>query len=573
MSENNKYEQDSSVLDAIEEFQKLQKEKSDFQKALELQNDSQKRLEESDREANAAINKAKNNDAGDKIDAIFEMEKRARLSAGLNPDAPREEIQIDEVVVNNPTTAKLKKEIDLNTPVTEEEDFDYAESESGVVINHADIKLAQKGPMSNEAAVQEKVSNNVDDYVSEMDEEINSLKEAKEVIENEVLDDEEMEEIENASPSDEIDYNAMPKTEFDNKYKDAIVIIDKFKLATIDFTEEEREKLRLARTITLKQVTSKEVRELKIKKKKPKLEQVIKSTISNFSTVVPLIGSGYTVKLSGCSVTELMAIISTLDENNPIENFSKKTSLIYEKILETSIGKLTYEEFLEKTCYVDLPMLMYGLACATFPDEDTVDLICNNEKCGKAMPHRYSMRSLLRVERFNDVVKSKIAKTVDNSYSVETSKKYASTAPVNSIERLEFPHSKIIADFEYKSLADFKKIITKQFNENIEIPKELGDVYGFSIFIKAIYVPDHEDDGYYEYTDQMEVAKVLNAMNRIDLSILYKKANEMGESNNIEFGYMNIDCPHCKTHYNALTADIEQLLFTRCRLEMNTIVE
>lgn len=567
------FEQDSSIMDAINEYQKEQKEKSEFQKALELQNDAQKKLEEADAEATAALNKAKSEDAGNKLDAILAMERQARLSAGLDPDAPREEINPDEVLVNNPTTAKLKKEVDLNTPVTEEEEYDYGESQSGIVINHSDIKLAQKGPMSNEAALQEKVSNNVDDYVSEMDAEIDALKEAKDVIENEVLDDEDMEEVGNSSDNEDIDYNAMPKSEFDKKYNEAVVVIDKFKVAKIDFTDEEREKLRLARTITLKQVTTQEVKELKIKKKKPKLDQVIKSTISNFSTVVPLIASGYTAKLSGCSVTELMAIISTLDENNPVENFSRKTSLLYEKILETSIGKLTYDEFLEKTCHVDLPMLMYGLACATFPEEDTVDLICNNEKCGKPMPHKYNMRSLLRVERFSDIVKEKIAKTVDNSYNLDTSIKYATTAPVNTIERLEFPHSKIVADFEYKSLASFKRILAKQFNENIEVPTELADIYGFSLFIKAIYVPDHEDDGYFEYTDQMEVTKILNAMNRIDLGILYKKANEMGESNNIEFGYMNIDCPHCKAHYNSLSAEIDQLLFTRCRLEMNTIVE
>ena len=567
------FEQDSSIMDAINEYQKEQKEKSEFQKALELQNDAQKKLEEADAEATAALNKAKSEDAGNRLDALLAMERQARLSAGLDPDAPREEVKPDEVLINNPTTAKLKKEVDLNVPVTEEEEYDYEESQSGIVINHSDIKLAQKGPMSNEAALQEKVSNNVDEYVSEMDAEINSLKEAKDVIENEVLDDEDMEEVENSSDNEDIDYNAMSKADFDKKYNEAVVVIDKFKVAKIDFTDEEREKLRLARTITLKQVTTQEVKELKIKKKKPKLDQVIKSTISNFSTVVPLIASGYTAKLSGCSVTELMAIISTLDENNPVENFSRKTSLLYEKILETSIGKLTYEEFLEKTCHVDLPMLMYGLACATFPEEDTVDLICNNEKCGKPMPHRYNMRSLLRVERFSDIVKEKIAKTVDNSYNLDTSIKYAATAPVNTIERLEFPHSKIVADFEYKSLASFKRILAKQFNENIEVPTELADIYGFSLFIKAIYVPDHEDDGYFEYTDQMEVTKILNAMNRIDLGILYKKANDMGESNNIEFGYMNIDCPHCHTHYNSLGAEIDQLLFTRCRLEMNTIVE
>jgi len=223
------FEQDSSIMDAINEYQKEQKEKSEFQKALELQNDAQKKLEEADAEATAALNKAKSEDAGNKLDAILAMERQARLSAGLDPDAPREEINPDEVLVNNPTTAKLKKEVDLNVPVTEEEEYDYEESQSGIVINHYDIKLAQKGPMSNEAALQEKVSNNVDDYVSEMDAEIDALKEAKDVIENEVLDDDELEEVENSSDNEDIDYNAMSKADFDKKYNEAVVVIDKFK--------------------------------------------------------------------------------------------------------------------------------------------------------------------------------------------------------------------------------------------------------------------------------------------------------------------------------------------------------
>lgn len=572
-------EKDPAILDAINDFQKNEQGKTPFQLALENQNKVNKSLEEQAKDANATLQQAFNEKSPiDRRSALDNMERNARINAGLDPNIVRDDIDLDKAASNS-LTQSLKQDVENklhsvhNGPVQESDDYDYEEKNSGIIIDHKDIKLQETKTMNSEAATEEKLHDNVMEYVKEMDDEINALKEAKNVVENEVLDDDEMKEIDDMPVVDDTDYNQLSSGEYNKRYNEAIVLIDKCGIANVNFTPEEEEKLKHARSITLKQVTTKDIKTINVKKKKPKLDEAVRSSLSNFDTVVPLIGSGYTAKLSGCSIYELMAIISTLDEANPIENFNRKTTLIYEKIRETSIGKMTYEEFLSNTYHGDLPMLTYGLACATFPEEDSVDLTCNNEKCGKQIPHKYNMRSLLRVEKLNDVVKKKISSTVDNSYTVESSKAYASNAPVNKVDRVELPSSKFIVDFEFKSLADFKKIIVDQYNNNETVPRELTDIYGVALFVQSIYIPDLEDGGYYEYNEPLEIARALFSVDRIDLGIVYKQINKMGQTTNIEFGFMNVDCPHCKTHYNTLRADIDQVLFTRCQLEMNTIVE
>jgi hypothetical protein len=61
---------------------------------------------------------------------------------------------------------------------------------------------------------------------------------------------------------------------------------------------------------------------------------------------------------------------------------------------------MTFNQFLHRTASIDMETFVYGILCATYPDDDKVDLECRVCKAG--FEHSYSISSLIRVEEMGN---------------------------------------------------------------------------------------------------------------------------------------------------------------------------
>ena len=245
----------------------------------------------------------------------------------------------------------------------------------------------------------------VNKYLEDMDKEIEEYEEDfGEYMEEYLEKKEKAEKNENTDKKDDdddeeddmVDKDADPR-EFMDKYNEAIVVIDKTGMGSvIDFTDEEREKLEKVKKIKLEEVETVELKQIKTKRaKKGRAKKIINKVNKTRHTPVVLPISGFTVTMSGCSTYELLTLIT--DEGNPVELQRSKWSLIHSKIVDTSIGKLSFDDFLNNVAQMEYDVLVYGILCASYPEKDKFPLKC--PKCGTSFEHEYDIRSLLKCTR------------------------------------------------------------------------------------------------------------------------------------------------------------------------------
>ena len=262
--------------------------------------------------------------------------------------------------------------------------------------------------------------------------------ERREILDDESLSDEDEEMVEVEEFEDETE----SRGDFNKRYEEAVVIIDKTGMGNvIDFTDAEREKLQKVKTIKLKEVETIELQSIKTKKAKVGVADKIlqkRNSVRNTNVVLPV--SGFTAVMKGCSTFELMGLINS----NAVDVMAlvAKWTLVHSKIESTSIGKLNFNNFLNSVSSMEYDMLVYGILCATFPDEDTFPLTC--PKCRTNIEHKYTVRSLLRAEEMSEELASKVKEVADASYTENMAKECFENSILNTETTIKLPISEFV---------------------------------------------------------------------------------------------------------------------------------
>lgn len=436
----------------------------------------------------------------------------------------------------------------------------------GFIVDNEDLKEKPPVKMNKPGEpidLDDKINTYLKDYVEEASE-----------IHEKVVESEES--IKIAEPSlgkvdDEVDYNKLSNDEFNDKYEEAIVYIDKTKMGTvIQFSDAEHAKMEKAKKITLQEVESKDLKTLKIKGRKKGIETLINRRQSLHSTNIVLPASGYTAVMKGCSPYELMEIVA--DTKNEVMNQEMKWSLIHRKIESTSIGNMDFDTFLNRTASIDYNVLLYGILCATYPDDDTFPLVCQNKKCKSNFNHNYSIKSLIRAESMTEELGQTFMNIVDASNIVETAKETHECSPVRTTLRLTLPVSEMILDIGVQSAYDFLYKSIKELKDKIE--DKYAQAAITSSIVRKLYIEDDDIPGeFYEYDMPSDITKAIYSLNAIDIKILNKKAEALFKDLQFEFGLMNVKCPKCGESINTVPVDVETILFYKYQQDLATKID
>ena len=361
------------------------------------------------------------------------------------------------------------------------------------------------------------------------------------------------------------------RADFNKKYEEAVVIIDKTGMGHIDFTPEEREKLQKVKTIKLKEVETIELKSIKTKKAKVGVADRIlqkRNTIRNTTVVLPI--SGITVVMTGCSTFELMGLIT--GDNVDVMALISKWTLIHSKVETTSIGKLNFNDFLNSVSSMEYDMLVYGILCATFPEEDTFPLTC--PKCRTSIEHKYIVRSLLRAEEMSDQLAEKVKEVADCSYTENMAKECFENSILNTEITIKLPMSDFICTLGVQNAYSF---IYDSVNAIDKMDEKYQQAIILSSAIPTIFVPNPDDGGesYLEISDTEDKIKLIYSLEARDISILTNKIGTMTEGMQFKFGLMDITCPNvkCRHHVNSIEVDLETILFHKYQQAMNTNID
>ena len=356
--------------------------------------------------------------------------------------------------------------------------------------------------------------------------------------------------------------------EFNKKYKEVKIILDKRNMDTVVFSEAEAEKIQHAKKITLEEVETVNVETMKVKKraKGESLKTILKRTIDSRTITLPLPISGMVVTLEKASTLQLITLLDNRAE--AVTSMQAKWSFIHSKVVDTSIGKLDFDPFLKKVAQVEFDLLVYGLLCVSYPEDDIFPLVC--PKCKTNYNHKYKINELIRYEEMGDRLKELFMDTVDNTITAEGAKEVNEKAPLNTSVVKVLPDSKIRVEFAYLSAYDY---IESKLKAAKEMPAKYQQAANLSTMIYSLYIPD--SDGYFfRIEDNIEIVETLFGLSDMDMAVISMQHPKQAELQ-FSFGLMNVQCPNnkCRKIVNTLPVDIGTILFQRCQKAINTAIE
>ena len=414
-------------------------------------------------------------------------------------------------------------------------------------------------------------------FQKQKEEEERKRKEAeeKESLSIDVYDDDDslsVEEPKNLADDDSMDDGTEKKEDFLKRYQEAVVVIDKTGMGqVINFTDEERAKMKKVNSIKLKEVETVELKSIKTKKAKTGIADRIlqkRNTVRNTTVVLPI--SGLTMVMKGCSTFELMGLING-DQVN-VTTLVAKWTLIHSKVESTSIGKMDFNTFLNNVASLEYDILVYGILCATFPDEDTFPLTC--PMCRSSIEHKYEMRSLLRAEEMSEKLANLVKHTADCSHTENMAKECFDNSLLNTEKSIQLPDSEFICTIGVQNAYSF---IYDSVNAIDRLDEKYNQATIISSAVARIFVPNPDDDGetYLEIDDTEDKIKLIYSLNAKDISILSTKIGEITEGLEFKFGLMDINCSNmkCKHHVNSVEVELDTILFHKYQQAMNKTID
>lgn len=449
--------------------------------------------------------------------------------------------------------------VNLNSEIVQPEDA--AKLPESIVNSLLDYEKNMEEDFNESAEVRLKLKEN--GVANGMAEYIDPSKEEKlpEELKNIIDEEAEAEEAEEELTDEE------RQKEFLASYEKNATIIQKFGAGVIEFSDEEREKLKRSKMIKLQDVEVVDIASLQRRRARTtSVDEVIKLNTKKFTVPVPLQASGFQVRVSGLSTYEIMNLVEQ-GQGDPVAQSQLKWSIIHEHIEETSIGKLSFKEFMNVVAQSDYDMLVYGVLCATYPDNGQIELSC--PKCKTEYDFEYSIASLLRAEKFSPELFNRIAEIIDAAPFEERAKAIQAQSIMQQSTTYRLPESGYVVTIGSQSANDFINDTVRGINEIDDARYNQAAL--LTTAIHSVYVPVGEN--HVEYTDFASIVRLVYSLGDTDVVILGELITKILDTENVQFGLMDITCPKCKSYTDVVEIGVDEILFRRYQAAITTEVE
>lgn len=349
------------------------------------------------------------------------------------------------------------------------------------------------------------------------------------------------------------------------------ILIDKTGFGSnIELTPEERAKVSMASRIKITEVDTKELQTLRYNKVEGRsfLGSISEYESSPMQTPITLPASRYKCSVRGLSFGELSDI--AIDHTNATyDQLNKKFSTIYNNITNVSIGKFkSYDDFLKNTAYVDMDMFVFGMACSTLPEDDSVAMTCRRKNCKKEYEHGYSPRGLINWESMDERL-LKAFEDVSSANTPEEAKAEHEKSSIKLLKTVRMPESNIILEIGWASAYDylhglcnlllgdeFKKKYPEDVNSSLESAALMLTV------VRSASVP-RGDGEYDKYLDYEDIIQILVKMKANEFAMVAGIMAEYARAYSLSFVLKNVNCPHCGAHTDIVPISINDLVFTK----------
>ena len=380
--------------------------------------------------------------------------------------------------------------------------------------------------------------------------------------------------VEEDEPSAEV---SETKSEDDKKSDTIQVIIDKTGLGTdFAFTDEERTKIQQAETIEINEIKTIDINTIKSKRSNKSFQDIVKEHDIRGSRVkICFPASGFKADMKGLTYGEYADVALTMD-NITTDQYYKRLSVIYNKMTNVSCGNFeSFDDFLHKFSYTDIPLALYAMYVATEPEVTDVQLRCTRSNCGKNYSWKYSTRSLLRLDRSSEFIRNNMKKII-TAAAIEYDK-IADESDVRNSKFIELPDSHFIVEIGVASSYEFiynfvplmdENAFREQFGNNSQA--YLDNVILLTI-VRSIRIPD--GDEYVVCDNYKDILDAIYNISPEEIKILTAYTLDIQDKYDIVFSLGKVVCPHCGAVTENLDVSMDEMVFRTYSRLMNTRVK
>ena len=370
--------------------------------------------------------------------------------------------------------------------------------------------------------------------------------------------------------------------EEDTKSKTINLIIDKTGLGT-DFilSDEERKKMAEANEIRLTQVEVLDI--ASITTEKPERDsftgKINTYQLSGSKTTISFPASGFKADMTGLTYGEIADISLSMDAVN-VDKYYKRLAIIYNKMKNISNGPFdSFEDFLKNFAYTDISLAVYGLFVATFPEVQTISLRCGRNSCNKTFDWDYATRSILRLDKSDEVLLDKMAQlaSADPNEYEDIYKK----AAVRNSKFIKLPYSGYIVELgiasAYEFLYNFIPVIDDETFKQA-FGNDINDVYKNNMLllttVLSVRIPKNDNPNSYILCEgYKDIVDAIYSISPEEIKIIATMSNKIQTQYQVNYSFGDVKCPHCGNVTKDLDLTIDDLVFQTYQRLISTEID
>lgn len=373
---------------------------------------------------------------------------------------------------------------------------------------------------------------------------------------------------------------ASPMTPVLNSDEEAKVIIDKTNVTELSWTQEELEKVRRARKISLDIKEDVTLKYTNIEEVDDNQVDVVLSKYTRKVNDIPgvLPASKYRATFTGLTYTEVLDLTNSHDMNN-LDGERKKWAIAYDHIKNPSIGEFdSFEDFLKKTSFMDLDFILWKILCATCQEQEMISINCNGENngvpCKRTYDWIYNPSSLLDMASINPAVLEEMEKTGKAS-SIETIESNYKESMLMTNNTVELASSKYGVVFGHISADDYLNEIYAAIQELGDNEEAVTDATSYAILtiVKYFLIPKNDGSGHYRIKGTDNLSRVIKSLDEIDWQTLTELMKIMMDPYQFRYVLRDVRCPQCNHKTNIPIVDMTRMLFIIAQSLMSVQVE
>lgn len=342
------------------------------------------------------------------------------------------------------------------------------------------------------------------------------------------------------------------------------VIIDKRQAPEVVFDDEEREKIRKARSVELKIVEERELKYRILEEPVNNIDVILSQYTKKFNDrSVSLPASKYRCTVTGLSFPEIMDLSYSQELNN-LDGERKKWSIAYKHIKNPSIGPFeSFEDFLKKTSYLDINYIIWQILCATCMPREIISVDCHIDKCKNHYDWVYSPSELFQIDKADRQVMEEMVTTGKVSSLKDIEDNYNSSM-LRLNNTVELTSSGFIVGFGHISAYDYLEHVFAKLEElrdnNTTVMSDAMKITALTA-VKYFMIPNTDGTGYYRISKTEDILRVMDTLDEIDFQAINEIVSLVIFPYELTFELKDVVCPKCHTKSSIKIDDVSELLF------------